>query len=107
MFMEFVITVIQFLVSVFIGTQLAYGIVVFFLGNTIMYFYDLCMFDPPEKGYQKVSNAFFNSLVGIGPIFYIYLEKKGYNWIVRKLLYFVFISVFALVTIIIISLMFD
>ncbi|OLS36346.1 hypothetical protein BTR22_12655 [Alkalihalophilus pseudofirmus] len=82
-----IITFIDNLLLMLIASHFGFGLGIVVVGKLLVDYYEWGIFTPPETKFQKTTNIFMRSIVGLGP--YIYNRFKKYNWLVAKLLYIV------------------
>ncbi|MDV2886666.1 hypothetical protein RYX45_15850 [Alkalihalophilus pseudofirmus] len=82
-----IITFIDNLLLMLIASHFGFGLGIMFVGKLLVDYYEWGIFDPPETKFQKATNIFMRSIVGLCP--YLYNRYKKYNWLVAKLLYIV------------------
>ncbi|MFS8187421.1 hypothetical protein [Rossellomorea marisflavi] len=76
---------IKILIALILIAQVAYGFTILLLEKTMLGYYELSIFNPPENWFQKSTNAFQKVTIGSG--YYVYTKIGKYNWFVRKVLY--------------------
>ncbi|MDV2886667.1 hypothetical protein RYX45_15855 [Alkalihalophilus pseudofirmus] len=87
MLSEGVIEWFELFFSYIIMAQLSYGFLVLILGATIIEYYEWGIFRPAETKFQKATNFFLKSIIGIGPYFYHRFSK--YRVLKSKLYYLI------------------
>jgi hypothetical protein len=63
-------------------TQLGFGFLILLLGNTMVDFYRVSIYENPENPIQKMSNFFQKTTIGLG--YFIYTKLSKFNWILKK-----------------------
>ncbi|MEC2072297.1 hypothetical protein [Alkalihalophilus marmarensis] len=71
--------------SYIIMAQLSYGFLVLILGATIIEYYEWGIFRPARTNFQKATNFFLKSIIGIGP--YFYYRYSNYSFLKSKIYY--------------------
>jgi hypothetical protein len=77
--------IIEFMKYVLIAillTQLGFGFLILLLGNTMVDFYRVSIYENPENPIQKMSNFFQKITIGLG--YFIYSKLSKFHWILKK-----------------------
>ncbi|MDT9025700.1 hypothetical protein RSX31_12035 [Rossellomorea sp. YC4-1] len=77
--------IIEFMKYVLIAislTQLGFGFLILLLGNTMVNFYRVSIYENPENSIQKMSNFFQKTTIWLG--YFIYTKLSKFNWILKK-----------------------
>lgn len=77
--------IIEFMKYVLIAillTQLGFGFLILLLGNTMVDFYRVSIYENPENPIQKMSNFFQKTTIGLG--YFIYSKLSKFHWILEK-----------------------
>ncbi|MGF3104512.1 hypothetical protein [Rossellomorea sp. DUT-2] len=77
--------IIEFMKYVLIAillTQLGFGFLILLLGNTMVDFYSVSIYENPENLIQKMSNFFQKTTIGLG--YFIYTKLSKFHWILKK-----------------------
>jgi hypothetical protein len=82
-----IIAFIDNLLLMLVASHFGFGLGILFVGKLLVDYYEWGIFDPPETKFQKITNIFMRSIVGLCP--FLYNRFKSYNWLVAKLLYIV------------------
>lgn len=93
-----IIQLIKFIVMILLSTQFAHGLTVVIMEKTMLNYYLISIFDPPENSFQKFTNFIQNMLVGSS--YFIYTKISKYNWFVRKILFIIILFVQGILSIV-------
>ncbi len=77
--------IIEFMKYVLIAillTQLGFGFSILLLGNTMVDFYRVSIYENPENPIMKMSNFFQKTTIGL--CYFIYTKLSKFNWILKK-----------------------
>lgn len=80
-----IVEFVKILIALILIAQVAYGFTILLLEKTMLGYYEISIFEPPENTFQKITNFFQRVTIGSG--YYVYTKIGKYNWFVRKILY--------------------
>lgn len=79
-----IIELIKYLLVAILLTQLGYVFLIFLLGNIMVKFYTISIYEKPVNPAQKFSNLFQKTTIRFG--YFIHTRVSKFNWITTNVL---------------------